>query len=153
MTPAAPSRAADRSLRHHLATLALALALPVVVFVGVLLWRFAAVEQNRLEGQALATARAVSVAIDRELAGLVSTVEIVALFNSLQIGDVEAFHRQALAVRERTGINIVLRDAAGQQPVHGPQGAQRAPGGGGGAAHAAVASMRRRIGSASISLA
>ena len=112
---AARLRPRDRSVRHHLAVLAVALALPVTLFVGVLLWRFADTERARLEGQASSVARAAALAVDRELAGLVSTVEVVSLFDSLRTGDLRAFHAQATAVRDRTGVNVVLRDPGGQQ--------------------------------------
>ena len=48
----------ERSVRHHLAALAVALALPVTLFVGVLLWRFADAERARLEAQAASVAHA-----------------------------------------------------------------------------------------------
>jgi PAS domain S-box-containing protein len=116
--PARPGRPRDRSVRHHLAVFALALALPVTLFAGVLLWRFADTERARLEGQALAVARAGAVAVDRELAGLISKVEVVSLFSSLRAGDLQAFHAQARAVQERTGIDVVLRDPSGQHLVN-----------------------------------
>ncbi len=117
-TDDAAARRRDRTVRHHLAVFALALALPATLFVGVLLWRFADAERARLEGQAFAVARAAALAVDRELAGLVSTVEVVSLFPSLQAGDLQTFHARATAVRERTGINVVLRDLSGQQLVN-----------------------------------
>ena len=108
-------RSRDRTLRHHLAVLAVALVLPVTIFAGVLLWRFADAERSRLEGQAFSVARSAAHAVDQELAGLASLVEAVSLFGSLQGGDLEAFHSQAVAVRARTGVDLVLRDPAGQQ--------------------------------------
>jgi PAS domain S-box-containing protein len=118
MPASARPRPPDRTVRHHLAVLALALALPATLFVGVLLWRLADVERTRLEGQAFSVARAAALAVDRELAGLVSTVEVVSLLDSLRTGDLQAFDAQARAVRERTGINVVLRDLSGQQLVN-----------------------------------
>jgi PAS domain-containing protein len=118
--PAAADRCRlrERSVRYHLAVLAVALALPVTVFVGVLLWRIADAERVRLEGQASATAHAVAVAVDRELAGLVSTVEVMSLFGSLQAGDLQTFRTQAEATRDLTGIDVVVRDLSGQQLVN-----------------------------------
>jgi PAS domain S-box-containing protein len=108
-------RPRDRTLRYHLAALAVALVLPVTIFAGVLLWRFADAERSRLEGQAFSAARAAAHAVDQELAGLASLVDAVSLFGSLQAGDVEAFLGQAVAVRARTGVDLVLRDPSGQQ--------------------------------------
>jgi hypothetical protein len=111
----APVRRRDGTVRRHLAVLVLALALPVTLFVGVLLWRFADAERARLEAQALAVAHSAALSVDRELAGLISTVEVVSLFDSLRTGDLRVFHGQARAVQERTGIDVVLRDPSGQQ--------------------------------------
>ncbi|HYI81911.1 MAG TPA: PAS domain-containing protein, partial [Acetobacteraceae bacterium] len=105
-------------MRHHLAALALALALPVTLFVGVLLWRFADAERARLEAQASTIAQAATLAVDRELAGLISTTEVISLFGSLQADDLETFHAQATAIQRRTGIDMVLRDLSGQQLVN-----------------------------------
>ncbi|MBD0276019.1 MAG: cache domain-containing protein, partial [Acetobacteraceae bacterium] len=119
MTAAATRpRPRDRSVRYHLAVLAMALALPVTLFVGVLLWRFADAERARLEGQASSVARAAAHAVDQELAGLVSMVDVLSLFDSLRTGDLQTFDGQARGVRERTGINVVLRDPSGRQLIN-----------------------------------
>ncbi|MBD0270765.1 MAG: PAS domain-containing protein, partial [Acetobacteraceae bacterium] len=117
MPPAAvaTARRRDSTVRRHLAVLALALALPVTVFVGVLLWWFADAERSRLEAQAVSVARSAALSVDRELTGLISTVEVISLFDALEDGDLRTFHAQTLAVQERTGITVVLRDLSGQQ--------------------------------------
>ena len=108
----------DSTVRRHLAALALALALPVTLFVGVLLWRFADTERARLEAQAVAVAHSAALSVDRELAGLISTAEVISLFDSLRDGDLRAFYAQTLAVQERTGVPVILRDLSGQQVVN-----------------------------------
>lgn len=107
-----------RSLKWRLATFAAALALPILAFVGLLLWQFAAAERSRLEARALERAHALSLAIDRELTGFASTLSVLALAPSLQRGDLEAFYRLATQVRDRTGVMAVLRDRDNRQLVN-----------------------------------
>jgi signal transduction histidine kinase len=116
----AGSRAAAESrglypVRRHLALFAIALALPILVFVAALSMRFAAAERDRLEGAALDTARAVALAVDRDLNGMAATLNLLALSPQLRAGELESFHRQAIELRERLGMSTVLRDAAGRQ--------------------------------------
>jgi PAS domain S-box-containing protein len=105
-------------VRGYLAILALGLALPAAFFVGVLLWQFAAAERARLEERVPGTARAIARALDRELAGLIATLEVLSLSAPLQAGDLEGFHARAVTVQRRAGIAVVLRDLAGQQLVN-----------------------------------
>jgi hypothetical protein len=60
LAPSAPDRTGFRgvrlSLRSQLALLCAGLVLPILVFVGFILWQFAAAERARLEGDALDTA-------------------------------------------------------------------------------------------------
>lgn len=108
----------SRPVRWHLAALAAALALPILGFVATLLWRVSVAERDRLEGEALNTARAASVALDRELTGLASALNVLALSASLQEGDLAAFHRKTVDIQDRLGISAVLRDRTGQQLVN-----------------------------------
>lgn len=63
-------------------------------------------------------ARAAIVAVDRELASLASSLDMLGLATSLTAGDLEAFHVRAAEVRERLGITAVLRDTEGRQIVN-----------------------------------
>jgi signal transduction histidine kinase/CheY-like chemotaxis protein len=114
----ATGRGASRTARpvgRHLAAFAVALAVPILIFAGTVLWQFAARERARLEEGALDAARAAAVAIDRELAGLSSALEVLVLSTALRTGDLPRFHGQAVEVRRRLGLTASLRDANGQQ--------------------------------------
>jgi PAS domain S-box-containing protein len=129
MTPGRHSRTA----RWHLAVFALALSLPVLVFVGFLLWQYAASERSRLEGDASAIAGEAAVSLDRDLTNLTSSLEVLALSPFLKDGDLDAFYLQAKQVSERLGVDPVLRDLDGlqlvdpKQPMFEPPTRQRTP--------------------------
>lgn len=91
----------------------MALLVPVLIFVGVVLWQFAQAERQRLERDALAKAESVAVGIDRELAGLVDALDVLTLSRSLVRGDLRDFHETAQQVEQRQGVTVVLRDRAG----------------------------------------
>jgi len=107
-----------RPVRRHLALFAAALALPIVVFVATLSHRFAEAQRSRLEDEALNTARAVALAVDRELTGLAATLNLLALSPQLRMGDLDSFHQQAVELRLRLGMATVLRDASGRQQLN-----------------------------------
>jgi hypothetical protein len=76
-------------------TFGLAVLAPLLVMGGGLLWYLANVERARLEGQVVETARALTVALDRELDGQRSTLRALAGSAHLQTGELAAFHAEA----------------------------------------------------------
>lgn len=102
----------------HLAGFAVALALPILVLVGLLLWQFATSERARLERGAADLARSVTTAIDRDLTGLLATLDVLSLSPYLQTGEFETFHKKLVEVRRRQGIYALVRDPSGQQLVN-----------------------------------
>jgi signal transduction histidine kinase len=116
--PQLPPRSPGRSVRWHLVVFAAALALPILAFIGFLLWQYATSERDRLEREASSLARAVATAIDRELAGLSATLDVLSLSPYLKSGDLRAFYDQAKQVEDRQGVISVLRDLSGQQLVN-----------------------------------
>ncbi|HVL70878.1 MAG TPA: GAF domain-containing protein, partial [Beijerinckiaceae bacterium] len=113
---AAPAPARGVSLWRHLALLCAGLALPILLFVGFLLWQFAAAERTRLESDALDRARAIAQAVDRTLEAMSAALNVLAASPSLRTGDLAAFHALASEAAERTGYAVVLRDrASGRQ--------------------------------------
>jgi signal transduction histidine kinase len=107
-----------RSVRAHLTVFTLALALPIICFAGFLFWRVAVNERDRLEADAAQRARSVAIAIDRELTGLLASLDVLSLSGYIQSGDFESFHRQAAEVAARQGMVPVLSDVSGQQIVN-----------------------------------
>ena len=112
----APPRA--MSVRGHLAVFTAVLAIPILLFVGFLLFRIATTERNMLEEQASETARAVAVALDRDMAGLLASLDVVALSANLQSGELEAFYRQVKQLSDSQGIMTILYAPSGQQLVN-----------------------------------
>lgn len=83
-----------------------------------ILINLAIAERERLEARASEAARDLSAAIDRELLGLTSALEVLAVSPQLQSGDIEGFHAKASQVDGRLGFNAVLRTRDGQQLVN-----------------------------------
>ena len=102
-----------RSLKIQLTLLCLGLLLPTLVFVGVLVWRLTDSETNRAQEEALGTSRALANALDREIVGVLTTLQALGTSPSLQTGDLAAFYDQINDVRRLQHIHISLRDTAG----------------------------------------
>lgn len=102
-----------RSLKWQLTAICLGLLLPALLFVGVLLWQYAASERSRVEDQARAIARGLAVTLDREITGIMTTLQALATSPSLQTGDLAAFYDQLIEIRKLQGIHLSLRDVSG----------------------------------------
>ena len=80
-----------RPLRWQFLTLFVGLLVPTLLFVGVLLWRFAASERTRVEQDVQTRAHGLSVAFDREIHGVLTTLQALATSPSLAAHDLPAF--------------------------------------------------------------
>jgi signal transduction histidine kinase len=108
-----------RTIRFWLNYLVLACILPAAAVATFLIMRSYTQERASLERDMVATARALMQAVDAELTGIRSAIEVLALSAHLASGDLAKFHAQAqAAVRATHGNNIVLTDASGQQLVN-----------------------------------
>ena len=103
----------ERSLTWQLIRLNLGLIVPSIAFVGVLIWQLASSERARFEEEARGLARGFAVALDREIYGVLTTLQALATSPSLQAQNFAAFYEQAKSVSELQKINISLRDPAG----------------------------------------
>ncbi len=103
----------QRSLRWHLTAVSVGLLLPTLAFIGVLLWRFAVSERKGVEAQARDLSQNFAVALDREVNGVLTTLQALATSPSLQSGDRAGFYQQVQEVSRLQGINISLRDTSG----------------------------------------
>ena len=103
-----------RPLRWQFIGLGLGLVLPTLLFVGVLLWEFAASERSRVEQDVRARAHGLAVTLDREINGVLTTLQALATSPSLQTRDLPTFYAQVSEVRRLQGIHISLRSADGQ---------------------------------------
>jgi PAS domain S-box-containing protein len=106
------------STRTITAALVLAILAPVLLFSGILLTRYAAAEQARLETDVIERARDIAQDIDRDIAGLQAAIQALATSRLLQSGDLPEFYRQASEVRAFVGVDVVLRELGGQQIVN-----------------------------------
>lgn len=116
----APTRS-DRygySVRAHLAIYTVALVTPVLLFAAFLFWQVAATERARIEGDAADGSKNIAAALDRELAGLFASIDVLSLSASLQNDDFESFHRQTAALDRRQEITTIVTDMSGQQLVN-----------------------------------
>jgi PAS domain S-box-containing protein len=109
-----PKPAADsRSLKYHMAVFGLGLALPAIVFVGIVLLRDSWSDTDHMRRRAEQVARDFTVAIDREISGITTTLEALVLAPSLAHGDLASFYQHATEIRRAQGFEITLRDPNG----------------------------------------
>ena len=107
------------SIRQRLAVLILASALPAVILAAFLLVYEQRLDREALEGNTLATARAMVNAIDSELAGITAAAQVLATSQRARSGDLAAFYAQAQeVVAAGIGTNVVLSDPVGRQVVN-----------------------------------
>ena len=103
------------TIRGYLTLLTLAILLPVLVFSAILYFNYYAAEQSRIEQDLQNDARQLSLTVDRELAGLQSTLQTLTTSARLAEGDLAGFYQQARQVRGFLGVDVLLRDVSGQQ--------------------------------------
>ena len=103
------------TIRGYLILLTLAILLPVLVFSGILYFRYYSAEQTRIDGDLQSDAQQLALAIDRDLAGLEFTAQTLATSDRLAERDLASFYRQAQRVRGIAGVHVLLRDLDGRQ--------------------------------------
>jgi hypothetical protein len=106
------------TLRGYLVLLTLAIILPVLVFAGILYVNFYNSELDRLERNLQSDARQLSLTVDRDISGLLNTLQTLTASTRITINDYEGFFEQAQHVRDMIGVNILLRERNGQQVVN-----------------------------------
>lgn len=118
-------RASDESaqprgnrLVFHIGGVCLGIAMPLLGIIGGAQWSYAARERQEVEASAIARARDVAAAVDRELVGLTSSLDVLGTAASLQRGDVPTFGEMMAAVSRRTGVVPILRDVDGRQIIN-----------------------------------
>lgn len=107
------------SLRSSLIILVLACVGPLAALSAVLLVRQEGQQREQVEARTQLLARKVVAEIEREMAGIESALKVLSTSQSLQTGDLRAFHEEAArAVRSGIVRNYVLTDVQGQQRVN-----------------------------------
>ena len=114
-------------VRSYLVVLVLAALLPVVIFAAVAIVRLARLERATSEQGMRETARALSLAIDRELASARAALLFLVVSPHLRAGELELFHRQALDALSLRGTAIALAELSGRElfNTQHPTGARR----------------------------
>ncbi len=109
------------TIRRRLNRLVAAVLVPAVLAAGLLSAYSYSRQRANIEQRTLETARALTQAVDQDLASGRTALQALATSPYLDTGsgDLAAFHRQASdAMRDLPGNNIVLSDASGQQLVN-----------------------------------
>lgn len=102
------------SVRGYLLLFAVTILLPLLMLAGLLTARVADAERARAALAVAATAEGVLTAVDREVLGLIETLQTLESSPSLTAGDVETFQAQIADLARVFGLTIVLRDPAGR---------------------------------------
>ena len=104
------------SIRSHLILLVLATLLPVLIFAGMMFWQHVKLQRATVDRGMGDTARALSLAVDREIGQVRAVLETLATSPYLDSKDFKAFYDVSSRVsREHKGSWIVLFDRSGQQ--------------------------------------
>lgn len=108
------------TIRTRLALVVLACVVPAVLGFVLLINHFYERERDQIQRDTLLTARALMLAVDRDLNGAKIAALALATSPNLDINDLAAFHAQAkrLLGDEFPGFTFVLSDRAGQELVN-----------------------------------
>jgi signal transduction histidine kinase len=110
--------AADVRVRAHLALLAIVILVPVVALSAAGLHILLRAERASAHANVRETARAVALAVDRELAAAEAALRVLATSRYLAEGDLRGFYGQATIARTSDNAWIVLFDRDAQQVVN-----------------------------------
>ena len=114
----ASSRGAVVSLRTYLLGLIVALLIPALAFAGLLLWVFHDLGVRQYERDALELSRRLTAVIDRDVASVKRSLQVLATSRLITERRYEDLHKQALEIKAIVGSEILIKDANGQQLVN-----------------------------------
>ena len=103
------------TLVQHLLVLSLTVLVPQVILGGYFAWRHTSEYKQTLENVAVILAKERSAALDRELEGMIGTLQALATSPFIESGDMLGFREQVNRVLRFRGSAIILRDKTGQQ--------------------------------------
>jgi two-component system sensor histidine kinase/response regulator len=108
-----------RSIRFWLGSLVVACIVPALLAGGFLVLESYQRERASIERETVATTRALMEAIDADLLGVQTAVQVLALSPQLASGNLRGFYEEAQTLlASRDGGNYVLKDLTGQQLVN-----------------------------------
>src|SRR5262245_6338914 len=105
-------------VRAHLAWMAAAILVPVVMLSAVALGMLLNAERAAAQRSVLETARLISVTVDQELATAESALRVLANSSYLAKGDLTNFYEQARNARTTSESWILLLDPEGSQLIN-----------------------------------
>ena len=105
-------------VRAYFILLVAALVIPLLVFAGVLLSRYAGVERARSLAEAQAVAVRTADALDRELEAMQIALKVLATSPDLTSRDIRSFEEQVRILSAALGFNIVLTDTSARQLIN-----------------------------------
>lgn len=112
-------RVRPRTLQFWLRSLVIACILPAALTAGYLIFESYHRERASTERDMVATARALMQAVDADLNGVQSTLQVLAASRELAVGDLRAFYAEAQTLLPtQIGSNIVVHDRTGQQLIN-----------------------------------
>jgi signal transduction histidine kinase/ActR/RegA family two-component response regulator len=103
------------SVRTRLLLLVICIIVPATMACGLTGYAVYAAERARAEDNLTTTARAVAIAVDRDIDRVVSNLRILAESPSLSVDDFAMFHAEAVRAVREEGLWVVLTDRSGQQ--------------------------------------
>ena len=103
------------TLVQHLLILSLTVLLPQALLGGLFAWRNTKEHKLTLEHVAVVLAKERSAALDRELEGMIGTLQALATSPLIESGDMLGLRAQVTRVLRFRGSAIILRDRTGQQ--------------------------------------
>ena len=103
----------QRSILWHLVVFGASVVLPILIFVALVLWKYAHIERARLEDQTLTRARAVASAMNEEIAGLAASLQNLSASPGLRERDFPRIESLLNQASDEAGILAFVWDTAG----------------------------------------
>lgn len=108
----------SRPIAFYLVALVLAILIPALAVALVLLNRSNAAQQDVLRALTNATVQAMGHSVDREIAGMATTLRVISTNQSLHDGDLPLFQQRATQALRGTGTYLVAVDAQMNQLIN-----------------------------------
>jgi two-component sensor histidine kinase len=103
------------SIGFYLISIVCAIALPLLMFVALLLAQLESNERSALETRTEREAQSLAIGVGRMLQEMSTTLRVLATAPELQAGDLEDFHNRAQDALRSGSLYVLLVDADGQQ--------------------------------------
>jgi two-component sensor histidine kinase len=141
-------QARSRPLVFYLVAVVLAILIPALIVALVLLNRTSAAQEDVLRALTNATAQAIGHSVDREIAGMTTTLRVLSTSGFLRSGNFAEFHDRSVQALAGTGTYMIAVDDADRQLLNTrvPFGSEMGP-----TSDGATAALARERGVATVS--